>query len=584
MKVTVKGKGQVNLTKNHYKGSGGEGTVYCKDGVGYKIYHDPKKMISPGKIQELSRITLPNVLSPKEVLLDNGGQPVGFTMPYIDDVEFLCKLFVKSFRDKNGIGPQDIADLVKAMQKTLAQIHSEGFLVVDYNEMNFLVSRDFKTPYHIDVDSYKTPGFPPTALMESVRDRISPKGKFTELTDWFSWAVVSFQLYIGIHPFKGRHPNYKPKQWMQMMDDNVSVFHPDVRLPANTQDWSVIPKRHLEWFKKVFLDKERSIPPLADQIGIIAVPKAILISGTDKFEVKYLQDYTSTIRRIKLVGSIRYAVVDGEVYANTKKIFDFNSKAHVELCEVQGTHPVVAFQMPGNDVYFVHTELSGTKKFGCFDVPATGDTVGSIAADSMMEFDGRVYTIYNGVLSENVCSAFGNVAQGVKIVHHSQVVCNIFEPAYRMFRGVITQDIMGKCWIAIPYKSGSCHNIHVPELDSYRIIDAEYSSGHRSGFCVLIAEKDGRYDRFILHFDLTKNTAPSVRVEDDVEIDTVNIVVLPNDLCIMIVNDLSVHAFFDNSKVKVIDKPPFDSSMRLFHENTTVMFANRNKLHSVGLK
>lgn len=573
MKVFVNGK-SINLTKNNYKGSGGEGTVYCKDSIGYKIYHDPKKMIPPAKIHELSKLSLPNVLGPKDVLLDSQNQPIGFTMPYIDNVEFMCKLFVKSYRNKNGISPQNIADLVKAMQQTLDKIHSEGFLVVDYNEMNFLVSRDYTTPYHIDVDSYKTPGFPPTALMESVRDRVSPKGQFTEETDWFSWAVVTFQLYMGIHPFKGRHPNYKPKQWMQMMEDNISVFHPDVRLPANTQDWSVIPKRHLDWYKLVFLNKERSIPPYADQIGVIAVPKAVLISGTNKFEVKYLEDHSSPIRRVKLVGNIRYAVVDGEIHANKKNVFDFNKKAHVELCEVQGTHPVAAFQMPGNDVFFVHTSFSGTM----------GEKIGSIAADAMMELNGRVYTIYNGVLTENICSAFGNVNQGVKVVHHSQVVCNVFEPAYKMFRGVVTQDIMGKCWIAIPYKSGSCHNIHVPELDGYRIIDAEYASGHKAGFCVLIAEKDGRYDRFTLHFDLTKNAAPSVRIEDDVEIDTVNITVLPNDLCIMVVNDLSVHAFFDNTKVKVIDKPPFDSSMKLFHEDMTVMFASRNKLHSVRLK
>lgn len=569
MKIFVKGKGPVNLDKNHYKGSGGQGTVYCKDGMGYKIYHDPQKMISPAKIQELSMLKMPNVLAPKDVLLDGNNNPVGFSMPFVKDTEFLCKLFVKSFRDKNNISHQGIIDLIKKMQETLVGIHKEGFLVVDYNEMNFLTSPNFEIPYYIDVDSYKTPSFPPTALMESVRDRVSPRNKFTELTDWFSWAVVTFQLYMGTHPYKGRHPNYKPKDWLKMMDDNVSVFHPDVRLPANTQDWAVIPKRHLEWYKRIFLNKERSIPPFADQIGLVAVPKPILISGTDKFEVEYVQDYTSPIRNIKLIGSIDYAVVDGEVYAN-KKIFDFNRKAHVELCEVQGSAPVVAFQMPGHDVEFVHTAMSGIN----------GKNIGRIAADAMMQLDGRIYTMYNGHLTENVCTDFGNG----KFVHHSQVVCNIFEPACKMFRGVVVQDILGKCWIAIPYRPGSCYNSHVPELDGYRIIDAEYASGMHAGFCVVLAEKSGFYDRFIFRFKLEDFSNYSVRIENNVEIDIVNFVVLPNDLCIMVINDLRVEAFFDNRKIKTIDNPPFNSSMKLFNKGMKVLFVNKNKLHSVRLK
>lgn len=570
MKVTIKGKDIVNLTKNNYKGSGGEGTVYCKEGVGYKIYHNPNKMVPPAKIQELRQIALPNVLAPTDILLGSGGSPVGFTMPYVDNVEFLCKLFVRSYRDKNGISPRDIMDLVKAMQETLAKVHERGFLVVDYNEMNFLVSRDFKIPYHIDVDSYKTPNFPPTALMESVRDRISPKGKFTKLTDWFSWAVVTFQLYMGVHPFKGRHPQYKPKEWLRMMDDNVSVFHPDVRLPANTQDWAAIPKRHLEWYKGVFLNKDRSVPPFADQVGPVAVPKPILIAGTDKFEVTFIDDYPSPIRDVKLINGVRYVIVDGEIYANKKKVLDFNRKAHVELCEVQGGEPVVAFQMSGGEVNFVHTALSGTI--------GQGEPVGKIAANAMTAHDGRVYTLNNGTLTENICTQF---TPG-KTTHHTQIVCNVFEPAYKMYRGVVTQDILGQCWLAIPHREGACMNVHVPELDGYRIIDAEYASGFKTGFCVILAEKKGEYNRFILHFIAGKT--PVVRIDQNIELDTVSMAVLSNDLCIMVVNDLRVEAFFNNNKVKIIEDPPLDSGMRLFQENGKVLFANKNKLHSVRLK
>ena len=132
MKVFVKNK-PVELTKTHYKGSGGEGSVYCKGRTGYKIYHDPKKMIPTGKIQELGVISLPNVLAPMEVIYDTRQHPIGFTMPYVDKIEFLCKLFVKGFRDRENVSPKMIVDIITEMQKTLIEIHKKNILVVDYN-------------------------------------------------------------------------------------------------------------------------------------------------------------------------------------------------------------------------------------------------------------------------------------------------------------------------------------------------------------------------------------------------------------------------------------------------------------------
>ena len=128
-KKTIKVKTQkdlVALTEKDYKASGGQGVVYCKNGLAYKIYHDPSKMISVAKIQELAVLKDPHILGPIEPLLDpNTNKPLGFTMQYIDGTEFLCKIFTKSFRDSRGISPQDIVEMVSEMQKTLGYIHSQ---------------------------------------------------------------------------------------------------------------------------------------------------------------------------------------------------------------------------------------------------------------------------------------------------------------------------------------------------------------------------------------------------------------------------------------------------------------------------
>ncbi len=54
----------------------------------------------------------------------------------------LCQMFTKAFKDKNGVTPKQVFELVQQMRKTTTRIHDAGVLIVDCNEMNFLV------PYH----------------------------------------------------------------------------------------------------------------------------------------------------------------------------------------------------------------------------------------------------------------------------------------------------------------------------------------------------------------------------------------------------------------------------------------------------
>ena len=52
MKVVVSGK-IINLTDNDYLAQGGQGSIYIKNGIVYKIYHDIKNLIPESKITEL---------------------------------------------------------------------------------------------------------------------------------------------------------------------------------------------------------------------------------------------------------------------------------------------------------------------------------------------------------------------------------------------------------------------------------------------------------------------------------------------------------------------------------------------------
>ena len=223
MKVTIKGSNHaIQLNKNNFVASGGEGSIYTHSGTALKIYSNPKDVIPYAKIQELSAITNFNVIKPEKLVLGSHNIPIGYTMKHVSNTYALCQLFPKAFRDREGLTTEVVLKLVQRMQSTITDMHKiKGLLIVDLNEMNFLVDKKFKEVYFIDVDSYKTEHFPPTAIAEAIRDYHS--NSFNHLTDWFSFAILSFQMFVGIHPYKGKHPSIKGIK--DRMLANIPVFH-----------------------------------------------------------------------------------------------------------------------------------------------------------------------------------------------------------------------------------------------------------------------------------------------------------------------------------------------------------------------
>ena len=548
---------QVTLTDKEYKAAGGQAVVYVKGDIAYKIYHDPTKMIPQAKIKELSTLQHDDILAPRDVVFDLSKNPVGFTMAYVDGVEFLCKLFTKTFRKDNNLSPKDVAEMVVKMQDTLTYIHAAGFVVADYNEMNFLLSKAFDIIYHIDVDSWQTKHFPATAIMESVRDHKSPPGQFTKLTDWFSFAVVTFQMYTGIHPYKGMHPKYKPAEWSKRMDDGISVFDSKVKLPDTIQDFSVIPKKHMEWYKAIFIKNDRSIPPYPDGVTITAsVIKAITSKGD--FIVKLIGDYDQPIKNVYYYDQTLYVITQEGVYIEDKKMVSISLQGGAEpfeMCEVFNEKPLLVYL------------IKKTVRF--FDL--NKNPISSIATEAMMQHNGMIYTVSNGQLIENSFERMG------KIIHRSDVVCDISR-SFKMFRGIVIQDDFMKCRLVIPYERKKCTNLHIPELDEQRVIDAEYMHG----ICIIITEKKGDYLRWILCFNQEHNKY-TIRQENVNTIHPVNFTVLPNKLCIT-VDDEKVAMFTDNNRRKELSDAPFDASMQLYHQDMKVLFVDDKKLYSVSMK
>ena len=563
MKYFIQGKGQIDLNQNDFITEGGEGKIFSKGKIIYKIYSDLTKMIPQSKIQELSVLDKDNIVIPKDLILNKNNQVQGFTMDSVEGVP-LCKLFTNDFRNRNGVQDSSIPKLVENMANTIMFIHDKKCLLVDGNEMNYLVDdKKFEVPYFIDVNSYQTPSFPATVIMPSIRDWSSKV--FSTLTDWYSFAIVSCQLFIGIHPFKGKHPNYKPNQLQDRMKNNISIFNKEVRVPATCRDFSYIPNDFRDWYIKLFEKGERIAPPkVVGLINVIQI-KATISQTTNNFEIKFNSKYDDEIIRVKFYNGIRVVTTKKEIWIN--KINYKISSPNIETVFLPKTLEPIFAKIENRKLDLM--------------IPRRNTIVSTnIECTNMLVIDNTIYVRFEGNLIELSLSELnGHLVPSIK---HTW---NIMSKSSQFLNGMIYQNVLGKACLVIPKpkvgKNSSCQIIFMPILDGYRIIDGKYENG----ICMIIGSKANQYDKMIIR--INENGTYECRVMNDIDLNSINFVTLDNGVCVSINDDELIEVFTNDLKsikINQIKDPDINSLMNLCKNGTKVMFFKNNELYSMSMR
>lgn len=561
MKYHIKGKGPVDLTQKDFIAQGGEGSIYARAQTAFKVYIDPQRMIPVSKIQELAVLTHPSIIKPEEILLDSHNNPVGYTMRFVKDTYALCQLFTKAFRTRNNITPAMMLDLVKKLQEMVKHCHDNKILIVDLNELNFISSNDFKDLYAIDVDSYQTSHFPATAIMDSIRDRHNKT--FSEGTDWFSFAVTAFQMFVGIHPYKGKHPTIKSID--DRMMKNISAFNKDVSLPGACYPFTVIPDAYKQWFKAVLEDGKRVAPPgdLNAVINLVQTVKKIV--GSDNFDIQDLETLPNTIIEA--------------LYSGALKVFLTTDGLHINRSLVKGvpTNSKIVFSAKNNSVITATIERSMLK---LFDATKQQDLAATVAATEVMKYDNRLYLKSGGNILEVQLVEMSN-----NILPTTKVVGQCLEKATTFFDGVVIQNMLGSFYVSIFPQAGFHQQIRIKELDGYKIVDAKYDHN----VLMVIGNNKGKYDKFI--FRLEKNDTSSyvydMRVIKDISIPQINFAVLDSGVCVHLNNDGEIELFSgkkDSATLKVIQDPAVTDDMKLMKNGIKLIFSKENKLYSMSMK
>jgi hypothetical protein len=559
MKVRVQDGSEISLTQKDFLASGGEGQIYVIGGTTYKIYSDPSKMVPLGKIQELADIKDPHVIKPEKVLFDpKSNKPVGFTSRFVHNEGALCQIFTRSFRDRNNVSHKDIAELVDGLQSIVRNVHSAKSLIVDLNEMNFLLGTGLKDIYAIDVASYQTPHYKATALMESVRDRHMKPGEFTFGTDWFAFGILSFQMFVGIHPYKGKHPQIKGLE--ERMLQNVSVLHKDVGIPQTCYPISVIPKTYLEWYKAVFEKGERTSPPSDIQVVVVPV-KMVTTMGSAALDIHEIAAFDGLIQGVwdNSLGSV-LVVTDKGIYHNGRKILDSTES-------IKG----VGFTKGGKPVFGgVHG----------FQDAVTKDKVDcGLSFGDLMSYNGTIY-LKNG--DKIVALDLLEVGEHSKVIAGTSVAANVLEHATKLFEGGAIQNLLGATYVSLFPTKGSHYQVRMPELDGRKILDAKFDGG----VLMVLTAKNSTYDRLVFRFDENLSSYDT-RVIADVTPAGLNFVTLDSGICVSLTEEEDLELFSaakGSTKTRIVKDKALGGDMRLYKRAGKVVFTRGDKLFSLSLK
>lgn len=438
--VKVEGR-RLTLRAQDYVAAGGQGHVYARDGVAYKIFSDVAAMPSPQKLQELRALASPAVAAPQSVVCDGAGAPIGVTMPFIADAVSWAQLCTPAFRRRARLSDAAAIRLVDALAAALHAVHGHGAAVVDLSENNVLVRR--RCPHLIDVDSWQTRSFPATALTPAIACPRAAPGTFDAGTDWFAFAVLSFMLLIGIHPFKGKHPAVRGLA--ARMNAGLSVLDPAVRTPPATRDLRTLPPQLRDWYDAVFRDGERKAPPRANRPAAAPPPRAP--------SLRLIHRYPAPTRHVMVDRGCIFAATATAAFQRDQPWLE-RATDILALARTTTGAPYV-LDRGDDDVTHVHV-------FGC-----TEATPVPLQLHAWVSVEGRVFGRSGARLVELDVRVLGS--RPVVLIRE---VARVLPAATQLFPGVALQSVLGRwhaSWLGL---GAGTPQTALPMLDEQQVVDA----------------------------------------------------------------------------------------------------------------
>lgn len=521
MDVLLVGRGKVTLRQTDHMATGGEGSLYRANNTVVKIFTDRNKMLHgrmDKKLELLSQFTHPYMVAPLGLVSDTHKSLLGYYMNFVDG-EPLSRVFTNSFWKRENFSTKNASELVKGMRDVVEYAHARKALLVDANELNWLAVKDKKVyePRIIDVDSWGIGTWPASVIMPSIQDPHT-KG-FNEGSDWFAWGIVTFQIYTGIHPYKGTLSGYAQHDLKERMKARASVFRADIQLNKAVRDFSKIPNMLVDWYEAVFEKGERGVPPLIFETvpGKIRPTQKLRIVTTATGSLVFTKLFSMTNDpAIEVYPSGVVRLLSGAlVELQTKKeILSFAEKGSVVKAIDHG-FVVAKVQEQKLDL----TCSNGAESSGTCPLPIT--------ASSVVIGNNRLFACTESGLQEVSVRRVGN-----KPIASIGNTWSVLGNSLEWFTEFGVMDALGAKHLVLPYNSKGLVTVRTRELDGLRTVTG-VSYGR---IVVLIAiSKSGEYRRLDFYFDHDMRTYQVTK--KTVDTPELNAVVLPKGVVASIEED-----------------------------------------------
>ena len=212
-----------------------------------------------------------------------------------------------------------------------------------------------------------------------------------------------------------------------------------------------------------------------------------------------------------------------------------------------------------------------------FDVLRRQTIPTDLRADDLMSYNGTIYVRSRGHIYRVVLSEVGS-----RVIASTQVASTCLEHATQMFDGVALQSLLGRTYVTVFPKAGFTHQVPIPELDAYKIIEAKFDAG----VLMVVGVEQGRYDRLVIRFDEGFGSY-DLRVVPDINPVGLNFVTLPTGICVCIDEEERLEVFSNrkgSSGQKQVVDPMLGADLRLMKRGGQVVFPRGTKLKSISMR
>ena len=458
--------GQIRLGPQDYVTEGGQARIFVRAGRGYKVFARPTPCL-PARRQALATLHHPRIVVPQILLLDRTHAPVGYAMHWVQRAVPWARASTTTFWQRESMTPKQALSLVRQLLELVQAAHAAGLVIADLSLNNVLLTADLASTWLVDTDSWQTPTQPAAAITPTILDPLADRPPLPASMDFFALAVIAFELLVGVHPYKGKHP--KVKGLAERMQRGLSAFDPGVTLPPCARALSILPPVLSSWCREIFAHRHREPPPPSFDAGRRPSSRAISSPPSPPPGPALLGRYDGQVLEAFHDGEALVVRTPQSIYRGDRRLGDCPPGVVATLCR-------------SGAVFLVRCDP--LEREVTVHEPGGVALPGRLRVDEVVGRAGAVFVRTGGQLSE-----IRLLQAGQRSIWVSRLRGRVLPHSAWLGRGVALWTVLGSTWGVLLEEQGSAV-LALPELDGRRPLDAVY---HR-GVLAVLSDAAGRRD------------------------------------------------------------------------------------------